>query len=96
MHLRHNVKTVVAGGKPGTIQQYCGIVGRQATNFAHLNTEVKVFELKNDRLAPPDFLTNSFQEFKPHPAQYAIPLLPNTVNNPRALWNDVSRGLWSK
>ncbi|KAJ1300879.1 hypothetical protein OPQ81_002517 [Rhizoctonia solani] len=113
MHLRHNVKTVVVGGKPGTVQQYCGIVGGQATNFAHLDTEVKAFGLKNDSLAPPNFLSNSwqgvtwrlafslsdpstFEEFKPHPAQYTIPLLPNTVNNPRALWDDVSRRLWSE
>ncbi|CAE6444364.1 unnamed protein product [Rhizoctonia solani] len=111
MHLKHKVKTVVVGGKPGTTQQYCGIVGGQSSNFARMDSELKTFGFKNDSFAPPDFLTNSFQgiawrlafspsdpttfeEFKSHPAQYAFPLLPNTVNNPRGLWNDVSRKLW--
>ncbi|CAE6493211.1 unnamed protein product [Rhizoctonia solani] len=113
MHVRHKVKTVVVGGKPGTSQQYCGIVGGQSSNFALMDSELKTFELKNDSLAPPDFLTNSlqgivwrlafspsdsstFEEFKSHPAQYAFPLLPSTVNNPNALWKDVTRRLWQE
>ncbi|KAG8736916.1 hypothetical protein FRC10_008767 [Ceratobasidium sp. 414] len=37
---------------------------------------------------------NAFEEFKSHPAQFTFPLLPSTVNNPKALWTDVSKRLW--
>ncbi|CAE6460664.1 unnamed protein product [Rhizoctonia solani] len=111
MRTKYNVKTVVVGGKPGTTQQYCGVVGGQSLSFVPLNVELKSLGLKNDTLAPPDFLTNSYQgitwklayspsdpssfeEFKSHPAQFAFPLLPSTVNNPRAIWEDVSKRLW--
>ncbi|CAE6472690.1 unnamed protein product [Rhizoctonia solani] len=106
MRSKYNVKTVVVGGKPGTTQQYCGVVGGQSLSFVPLNAELKSLGLKNDTLAPPDFLTNSYQginwklayspsdpssfeEFKSHPAQFAYPLLPSTVNNPRAIWEDI-------
>ncbi|CAE6438316.1 unnamed protein product [Rhizoctonia solani] len=82
---KYNVKTVVVGGKPGATQQYCGVVGGQSLSFVPLNAELKSLGLKNDSLAPPDFLTNSYQAF---------PLLPSTVNNPRAIWEDVSKRLW--
>ncbi|CAE6372233.1 unnamed protein product [Rhizoctonia solani] len=112
MHVRYKVKMVVVGGKPGTTQQYCGIVGGQALKFADINSELKSFDLTNDALAPPDFYTNSeqgivlrlayspsdpstFEEFKSHPAQYTFPLLPSTVNNLTALWEDAAGRLWS-
>ncbi|KAG8687366.1 hypothetical protein FRC09_013544 [Ceratobasidium sp. 395] len=112
MATKYNVKTVVVGGKPGTAQQYCGLVGGQASNSVTMDSEVKSLGLKNDPLAPPDFLTNSYQgvtwklgwslrdpnvfeEFQTHPAQFTFPLLPSTVNNPMALWSDVSKRLWS-
>ncbi|CAE7140128.1 unnamed protein product [Rhizoctonia solani] len=111
MRTRYNVKTVVVGGKPGTTQQYCGVVGGQSLSFVPLNAELKSLGLKNDPLSPPDFLTNSYQgitwklayspedpssfeEFKSHPAQFNFPLLPSTVNNPRAIWEDVNKRLW--
>ncbi|KDN37129.1 hypothetical protein RSAG8_10338, partial [Rhizoctonia solani AG-8 WAC10335] len=114
MRTKYNVKTVVVGvlgGKPGTTQQYCGVVGGQSLSFVPLNVELKTLGLKSDTLAPPDFLTNSYQginwklayspadpnsfeEFKSHPAQFTFPLLPSTVNNPQAIWEDVSRRLW--
>ncbi|CAE6460494.1 unnamed protein product [Rhizoctonia solani] len=111
MRTKYNVKTVVMGGKIGTTQQYCGVVGGQSLSFVPLNAELKTLGLKNDTSAPPDFLTNSYQginwklayspldpssfeEFKSHPAQFAFPLLPHTVNNPRAIWEDVSKRLW--
>ncbi|KAF8668075.1 Peptidase family S41 [Rhizoctonia solani] len=128
MHTKYNVKTVVVGGKPGTTQQYCGVVGGQSSNFAQMDSELKTFGSKKEPLSPPDFLTNSFQgrpvlppvyipqsnvkagitwrlafspadsstfeEFKSHPAQHVFPLLPSTVNNPKALWSDVSKRLW--
>ncbi|KAF8696565.1 Peptidase family S41, partial [Rhizoctonia solani] len=110
MRTKYNVKTVVVGGKPGTTQQYCGVVGGQSLSFVPLNVELKTFGLKNDTLAPPDFLTNSYQginwklvyspldpnsfeEFQSHPAQFSFPLFPNTVNNPQAIWKDVSKRL---
>ncbi|KAG8742641.1 hypothetical protein FRC12_015317, partial [Ceratobasidium sp. 428] len=112
MATKYNVKTVVVGGKPGTAQQYCGLVGGQASNSVTMDSEVKSLGLKNDPLAPPDFLTNSYQgvtwklgwslrdpnvfeEFQTHPAQFTFPLLPSTVNNPMALWSNVSKRLWS-
>ncbi|QRV96973.1 peptidase family S41 protein [Ceratobasidium sp. AG-Ba] len=61
MATKYNVKTVVVGGRPGTVQQYCGVVGGQSSNFATMDSEVKTVGLKHDPLAPPDFLTNSFQ-----------------------------------
>jgi hypothetical protein len=61
MRTKYNVKTVVLGGKPETTQQYCGVVGGQSLNFVPLNVELKSLGLKNDTLAPPDFLTNSYQ-----------------------------------
>ncbi|CAE6473612.1 unnamed protein product [Rhizoctonia solani] len=108
MRTKYNVKTVVVGGKPGTTQQYCGVVGGQSLSFVPLNVELKSLGLKNDTLAPPDFLTNSYQgvtwklaysisdpnsfeEFQSHPAQFAFPLLPHTVNNPQAIWKDLSQ-----
>ncbi|KAH7335675.1 hypothetical protein B0J17DRAFT_667296 [Rhizoctonia solani] len=111
MRTKYNVKTVVMGGKQGTTQQYCGVVGGQSLNFVPFNVELKTLGLKNDTLAPPDFLTNSYQgltwklayspsdpnsfeEFKTHPAQFNFPLLPSTVNNPQAIWEDVTRRLW--
>ncbi|KAF8748915.1 Peptidase family S41 [Rhizoctonia solani] len=110
MRTKYNVKTVVMGGKPGTTQQYCGVVGGQSLSFVPLNVELKTLGLKNDTLAPPDFLTNSYQginwklvyspldpnsfeEFQSHPAQFSFPLFPNTVNNPQAIWKDVSKRL---
>jgi purine-nucleoside phosphorylase len=60
MATKYNVKTVVVGGKPGTTQHYCGVVGGQSLNFVTVDSEVKTVGLKNDPLAPPDFLTNSY------------------------------------
>ncbi|KAG8736915.1 hypothetical protein FRC10_008766 [Ceratobasidium sp. 414] len=61
MATKYNVKTVVVGGKPGTTQQYCGVVGGQSSNLVTMDSEVKTVGLKNDPLSPPDFLTNSYQ-----------------------------------
>ncbi|KAI8972883.1 hypothetical protein BD414DRAFT_448245 [Trametes punicea] len=54
-------KTVVYGGKKDVQQQYCGTVGGESTDFSTIDTEVKTTHLKNNSLAPPDFLTNSIQ-----------------------------------
>ncbi|EJF59301.1 hypothetical protein DICSQDRAFT_156307 [Dichomitus squalens LYAD-421 SS1] len=54
-------KTVVYGGKRDVPQQYCGTVGGQSTDFSTIDSEVKTTHLKNNSLAPPDFLTNSVQ-----------------------------------
>ncbi|KAI0667292.1 hypothetical protein C8Q78DRAFT_1175982 [Trametes maxima] len=54
-------KTIVYGGRKGVQQQYCGTVGGQSTDFATMDTEVKSTQLKNNTLAPPDFVTNSVQ-----------------------------------
>lgn len=37
------VRTVVVGGKQGTTQQYCGVVGGQSTDFSTIDTEIKVW-----------------------------------------------------
>ncbi|KAI0659833.1 hypothetical protein C8Q70DRAFT_914914 [Cubamyces menziesii] len=61
MAKEEGAKTVVYGGKQGVQQQYCGTVGGQSTDFSEIDTEVKSTQLKNNTLAPPDFLTNSVQ-----------------------------------
>jgi hypothetical protein len=61
MRTKYKVKTVVVGGKPGTTQQYCGVVGGQSLNFASIDSDVKTAGLKSDPLAPPDFITDSYQ-----------------------------------
>ncbi|KAG8762056.1 hypothetical protein FRC11_011441 [Ceratobasidium sp. 423] len=111
MRTKYNVKTIVVGGKPGTTQQYCGVVGGQSLNFAAIDSDIKTAGLKNDPLAPADFIgdnyqgitwklgysildQNQFEEFKTHPAQFAFPLLPNTVNNPVELWKDITKRVW--
>ena len=38
----HGVKTVVVGGYEESDQQYCGTVGGQSTDFASIDTEIKV------------------------------------------------------
>ncbi|KAJ3865646.1 hypothetical protein EV359DRAFT_38336 [Lentinula novae-zelandiae] len=52
------VRTVVVGGKQGTTQQYCGVVGGQSTDFSTIDTEIKSVHLKNHTLAPPDLSAN--------------------------------------
>jgi len=61
MSKHYNTTTVVVAGKQGTTQQYTGTVGGQSSDFATMDTEVKTTHLKNNSLAPPDFLTNSIQ-----------------------------------
>jgi hypothetical protein len=61
MNKEEGVKTVVAGGNRLVPQQYCGIVGGQSTSFTTIDSEIKTVGLKNSTLAPPDFLTNSYQ-----------------------------------
>ncbi|KAJ4483317.1 hypothetical protein J3R30DRAFT_3285060 [Lentinula aciculospora] len=55
------VRTVVVGGKQETPQQYCGVVGGQSTDFSTIDTEIKSVRLKNNTLAPPDFMANIVQ-----------------------------------
>jgi len=57
----YGVKTVVYGGKPGVQQQYAGIVGGQSINYVTIDSEVKTVDLKSHALAPPDFITDSYQ-----------------------------------
>jgi hypothetical protein len=59
MAKREGARTVVAGARGP--QAYCGVVGGQSTGFSTIDGEVKTAGLKNDSLAPPDFLTNSVQ-----------------------------------
>ncbi|KAM5543570.1 hypothetical protein V8D89_002821 [Ganoderma adspersum] len=54
-------KTVVVGGKKTVPQQYCGTIGGQSTDFSTVDSLVKTAQLKNNSLAPPDFVTNSVQ-----------------------------------
>lgn len=61
MAKHEGVKTVVVGGKKGTQQQYCGIVGGQSTDFSTIDTEIKTTHLKNHSLAPPDLRVNGVQ-----------------------------------
>ena len=61
MAKEEGAKTVVYGGKSDVQQQYCGTVGGQSTDFSTIDSEIKTTHLKNNSLAPPDFLTNSVQ-----------------------------------
>ncbi|KAG8681216.1 hypothetical protein FRC08_015782 [Ceratobasidium sp. 394] len=60
MATKYKVKTIVVGGRPGTKQEYCGVVGGQSLNLVPMQSELKTVGLKNDPLAPPDFLPNSY------------------------------------
>jgi hypothetical protein len=66
MRTKYNVKTVVVGGKPGTTQQYCGVVGGQSLNFASIDSDIKTAGLKSDALAPPDFIGDNYQGEYPY------------------------------
>ncbi|KAH8103013.1 hypothetical protein BXZ70DRAFT_889701 [Cristinia sonorae] len=64
MAKKEGAKMVVVGGRKSVEQQYCGTVGGQSTDFSDMDTEIKASTtvgLKNNSLAPPDFLTNSVQ-----------------------------------
>ncbi|TCD64095.1 hypothetical protein EIP91_004537 [Steccherinum ochraceum] len=61
MAKEEGAKMVVVGGKKDVVQQYCGTVGGQSTDFSDMDTEIKTTGLKNNSLAPPDFMTNSVQ-----------------------------------
>ncbi|KLO14415.1 hypothetical protein SCHPADRAFT_872766 [Schizopora paradoxa] len=61
LNKEEGVKTVVVGGKNDVGQQYCGTVGGESSDFSTMDTEVKTAGLKNNSLAPPDFMTNSVQ-----------------------------------
>jgi hypothetical protein len=61
MQKEEGAKTVVVGGRAAVPQAYCGTVGGQSTSFAVIDSDVKTAGLKNDSLAPPDFITNSVQ-----------------------------------
>ncbi|KAJ7072240.1 hypothetical protein C8F01DRAFT_1044732 [Mycena amicta] len=41
MSKHEGVRTAVVGGKKGTKQQYCGVVGGQSTHYAEMDTEIK-------------------------------------------------------
>ncbi|KAL0568287.1 hypothetical protein V5O48_013702 [Marasmius crinis-equi] len=56
-----NVKVVSIGGKFDTPQQYAGTVGGQSLDFSAIDSDIKAAGLKDDPLAPPDFITNSYQ-----------------------------------
>lgn len=58
MAKHYNVTTVVAGGKQGVPQQYAGRVGGESTDFPTIDTQVKTAGLKQNPLAPPDFINN--------------------------------------
>lgn len=61
MAKEEGVRTAVVGGRASTTQQYTGTVGGQSTSFRTIDSEIKTTHLKNSSLAPPDFITNSYQ-----------------------------------
>ncbi|KAJ8073817.1 hypothetical protein PM082_012095 [Marasmius tenuissimus] len=67
-----NVKVVSIGGKLGVPQQYAGTVGGQSLDFSAIDSDIKTAGLKNDPLAPPDFIINSYQGITWRLAQGAI------------------------
>lgn len=61
MTKKEGAKIAVVGGRNSTEQQFTGTVGGQSTDFATIQSEVKSTHFESDPLAPPDFITNSFQ-----------------------------------
>lgn len=61
MAKKEGVRTAVLGGRTNTTQQYTGTVGGQSTSFRVIDSEIKSTRLKDSPLAPPDFLTYSYQ-----------------------------------
>jgi hypothetical protein len=61
MAKKEGVRTAVVGGRINTTQQYTGTVGGQSTSFRVIDSEIKTTHFKNSSLAPPDFLTYSYQ-----------------------------------
>jgi len=61
---KHNVTTVVVGGKSGVPQQYCGFVGGETVSFKDIDNALKTTKLKKltgkteDATIPPDFTVN--------------------------------------
>jgi len=55
---RHNVTTIIFGGKPGEAMEYKGMAGNQVLEWADIDSEIKTAQLKNDPLAPPDLIIN--------------------------------------
>jgi hypothetical protein len=54
-------KIAVVGGSDSELQQYAGCIGGQASSFKVIDSEIKSTKLKDDPLAPPDFIVNSYQ-----------------------------------
>ncbi|KIY48535.1 hypothetical protein FISHEDRAFT_43153 [Fistulina hepatica ATCC 64428] len=61
MAKEEGVKVVSIGGKLNTTQQYAGTVGGESLDYSTIDTEVKACSILSSPLAPPDFLTNSYQ-----------------------------------
>ncbi|KDQ06430.1 hypothetical protein BOTBODRAFT_141061 [Botryobasidium botryosum FD-172 SS1] len=61
MVVKHGVKSVVYGGKPGVQQQYASMVGGAISTFSVLDSAFKTAGLKDHPLAPPDLLVNAHQ-----------------------------------
>ncbi|KAF8579062.1 hypothetical protein K439DRAFT_1360350 [Ramaria rubella] len=59
MRERHNVTTVVFGGKPGERLEYKGMAGNQVLEWVDLDSEIKTAGVKNDSLAPPDLIVSA-------------------------------------
>ena len=97
-------KTVVVGGKKTVPQQYCGTVGGESTDFTTMDSLVKTAQLKNNSLAPPDFITNSVQGItfrlgfgviqKDEPEGKFLPLLmlSSDVVDSHSGWLDIQSG----
>lgn len=61
MAKKEKVRVAVVGGRQFTPQQYTGTVGGQSTSFTVIDSEIKSTHLKNNSLAPPDFIGNAYQ-----------------------------------
>jgi hypothetical protein len=62
MAKKEGVCTAVVGARINTTQQYTGTVGGQSTDSRVIDSEIKTTHFKKSSLAPPDFLTYSYQE----------------------------------
>ncbi|KAJ3746733.1 hypothetical protein DFH05DRAFT_1394856 [Lentinula detonsa] len=102
------VKTVVLGGRSDVQQAYCGTVGGQSTVFSEIDTETAKLK-NNSLAPPDMMVNGvqgitwrlgfgiqdptQPEEWQPHLATLNLLLTPDLVNNPVAIWTNITEQL---
>ncbi|KAH8922471.1 hypothetical protein BT69DRAFT_1243113 [Atractiella rhizophila] len=108
---KHGVRTLVAGGKAGQPQQYCGTVGGASTSHKVINHILKATGLKNNLAAPPHFISDSYQgavlqlalewegakveEWIDHETDLTMDLTLEIVNKSESIRKAVAKQVWN-